>query len=88
MTERSYISVTSLADLLDQRAEQHPDRDAIAFPADRYTYRQLADRVQATAKSLLAIGVDKGDRVGYFLHESIDTPKRQDRSKNPGCKGE
>ena len=67
-----YISVTSLADLLDQRAELHPARDAIAFPGERYTYRQLADRVQATAKGLLALGVDKGDRVGYFLHESID----------------
>ena len=73
MATRNYISVTPLADLLDSRAEMHPDRDAIAFPTARYTYRELADRVQATAKSLLALGVDKGDRVGYFLHESVDT---------------
>jgi fatty-acyl-CoA synthase len=73
MVDRTYISVTTLADLLDQRAAEFPDRDAVAFPDSRYTYSELADRVDRTARGLIALGVTAGDRVGYFLHESIDT---------------
>ena len=65
--------MTTLGDLIDQRAEEHPDREAVLFPDSRYTYAQLADRAQAMAKSLIALGVEPGDRVGYFLHECIDT---------------
>jgi fatty-acyl-CoA synthase len=73
MTDRSWINVTTLGDLLDKRADEHPNREAVVFPEARYTYADLAARAQEIAKSLLALGVGPGDRVGYFLHECIDT---------------
>ena len=73
MSERSWINVTSLGDLVDRRASEHPDREAVVFPDERYTYGDLAARAQQISKSLLSLGVGRGDRVGYFLHECIDT---------------
>ena len=44
MTENSnWISVTSLGDLMDMQAERYGDKDAIVFPENRYTYRDIAD---------------------------------------------
>lgn len=70
---RRWINVTTLGDLIDQRAEEHPDRDAVLFPDERHTYGQIAERAQTMAKSMIAMGVGPGDRVGYFLHECIDS---------------
>ena len=35
-------------------------------PARRWTYRELADQVEAVARALLAAGIGKGDRVGIW----------------------
>jgi acyl-CoA synthetase (AMP-forming)/AMP-acid ligase II len=40
-----------------------PDREAVVFEGSRWRYQELADRVDACAKSLLAAGVGPGDRV-------------------------
>ncbi len=73
MSQRTWIDVTTLGDLLDKRASEHPDSEAVVFPDARYTYADVAARAQEIAKGLLALGVGPGDRVGYFLHECIDT---------------
>lgn len=70
---REWISVTTLGDLIDSRAGVHPDAEAVVFPDLRYTYAELADRADWYARGLLALGVGRGDRVGYFLPECIDT---------------
>ena len=71
--ERNWINVTSLGDLMDMRADEHGDKDAMVFPNSRYSYRDIADYAQNMAKALLALGVEPGDRVGYFLQECVDT---------------
>ena len=74
MTEyRNWINVTSLGDLMDMQAERYGDKDAIVFPEDRYSYQDIAMYAQNISKALLALGVEPGDRVGYFLQECIDT---------------
>lgn len=50
--QRQWINVTTLGDLLDRRAEERPDDDAVAFPDERYTYADLAARAQAMSKGL------------------------------------
>jgi len=70
---RNWINVTTIGDLVDQRALEHPASDAVVFPDARYSYGDLATRAHDIAKGLLALGVGPGDRVGYFLHECIDT---------------
>lgn len=72
-TDRNWIDVTTLGDLIDRRAAAHPDREAMVFPDHRYTYADLAARAQHIAKGLVALGIGHGDRVGYFLHECVDT---------------
>ena len=70
---RNWINVTSLGDLMDMQAEKYGDKDAVVFPEDRYSYQDIADYAQNISKALLALGVEPGDRVGYFLQECIDT---------------
>lgn len=70
--DRRWINVTTLGDLLGQRAQEHPDREAFVFPGERGTYRDLEVKAGDYAKGLLALGVGPGDRVGYFLHECAD----------------
>ena len=74
MTENSnWISVTSLGDLMDMQAEKYGNKDAVVFPEGRYSFQDIANRAQHIAKALLALGVEPGDRVGYFLQECIET---------------
>ena len=70
---RNWINVTSLGDLMDLQAEKYGDKDAIVFPEGRYSYQDIATYAQNISKALLALGVEPGDRVGYFLQECIDT---------------
>jgi fatty-acyl-CoA synthase len=72
----SYASGTSDVPLLgdtiganfDRTAIAHADRDAlIEFSTSRtWTYRELADDVNAVALGLLSRGIGKGDRVGIW----------------------
>ena len=71
--EMNWINVTSLGDLIDMRAQEFAEKEAIVFPDKRYTYRGIAEYAQNISKSLLALGVEPGDRVGYFLQECVDT---------------
>lgn len=72
----SYTSGTSTEPLLgltigeafDQTVEQYPNNEAIISRHQqiRYTYRQLQDQVDQCAKSFMALGIKKGDRVGIW----------------------
>ena len=74
--EPSYASGPSSAPLLgdtiganlDRTVRRFPDRDALVEHATgrRWTYRELAAEVEAVALGLLALGVEKGDRVGIW----------------------
>ncbi|MGH3881325.1 MAG: AMP-binding protein [Actinophytocola sp.] len=72
----SYVSGTSdkpllgdtIGDDFDRTVAAHGDRDALVEAATgrRWTYRQLADEVNAVALGLVDLGVEKGDRVGIW----------------------
>jgi fatty-acyl-CoA synthase len=72
----SYVSGTSekpllgdtIGDNLDRAVEAFGDREALVEFATgrRWTYRQLADEVNAVAHGLIDLGVGKGDRVGIW----------------------
>lgn len=57
----------SLSDLLDERAAQWRDRDAISFFGATVSYRDLADRVARVANGLAGLGVRAGDRVALLM---------------------
>ena len=57
----------TLGDLLDRMAQKQPHRPAVIHFADVITYAELRTASHAAARSLLALGVGRGDRVGVLL---------------------
>jgi fatty-acyl-CoA synthase len=53
---------------LDRTVAAHGEREALVDVASgrRWSYRQLADEVDTVALGLLALGVERGDRVGIW----------------------
>lgn len=53
---------------LDRIAARHPDRPCLVVRDQgvRWTYREFAERVDATAAGLLALGLEPGDRIGIW----------------------
>ena len=53
---------------LDRAVAAHGEREALVDVASgrRWTYRQLADEVDTVALGLLALGVERGERVGIW----------------------
>jgi fatty-acyl-CoA synthase len=62
-----YLELCTLGDLLVRGSEHHPGRDALVLPGVRRTYRELEERATGVARSLTAMGVTRGDRVGLFM---------------------
>ncbi len=63
----SRIRATTLGDLLLTAADRVPDHTALVLPGERFTYGQIADAAIAAARSLRALGVERGDHVGLLL---------------------
>jgi fatty-acyl-CoA synthase len=57
---------------LQRLAAEHGDRPAIVFGDETVTYRDLEQRCLAFARSLDALGLDRGDRVAGLLPNSVD----------------
>ncbi|MGC9435211.1 MAG: AMP-binding protein [Methanomicrobiales archaeon] len=58
----------TIGDLLHRTATEHPHADALisVHQGIRWTYAEFDDRVDQLAKALMALGVEKGDRVGIW----------------------
>ncbi|MBV8221476.1 MAG: AMP-binding protein [Solirubrobacterales bacterium] len=67
-SRRRWQEVVRFADLLTRAAERDPGGEALVFPYARLTYSELEERAFAFARSLLALGVRPGSRVGILMH--------------------
>ncbi|WP_110650799.1 AMP-binding protein [Salinicola peritrichatus] len=75
-SDMSYVSGTSdlpligmtIGDCLDAAASECPEREALVSCHQdlRYTYSELRAETDRTARALLALGVERGDRVGIW----------------------
>jgi fatty-acyl-CoA synthase len=63
----TWITELTPLSFLERSADVHPDKVAVVHGPDRWTYRELADRVQELATALRTAGVSPGDRVAYLL---------------------
>lgn len=76
MTSISYVSGPSSTPLLGETigqnlkrtVENYPDNIALVSLQQNYkvTYKEFWDQTTQLAKSLLAMGIDSGDRVGIW----------------------
>src|SRR6185437_11837309 len=72
----SYVSGTSdtpllgmaIGDVFDQTVARFPTREALVVRQQglRYTWTQLREQVDRCARGLMALGIQKGDRVGIW----------------------
>lgn len=53
-------------------ADRHPEKVALSDEHSQLTFAQLCSRARALAAYLSRLGVQRGDRIGLLLHNSID----------------
>ncbi len=63
----TWITELTPLSFLERSADVHPDTVAVVYGPDRWTYRELAERVREVATALRTAGVGPGDRVAYLL---------------------
>lgn len=68
---RRLIAVTTVGDLIDGAADRFA-HEAVVFPDVRLTYRELADRSTRYARSLYALGVRPGAKVGILMPNRVE----------------
>ncbi|AOY58497.1 MULTISPECIES: AMP-binding protein [Desulfococcus] len=58
----------TLGQLLDQAVSTHPDNDAVIYVdrAFRLSYREFGDLVDRLARGLMALGIQKGEKVAVW----------------------
>src|SRR5262245_15936580 len=59
-------------DLADEIAARLPDREGLVFGAARYTFREIAARIDEAARRLIAAGVGHGEHVALWLNNCDD----------------
>lgn len=64
----------TLGQFFDGIVDRYPDCDAVVSRHQniRWTYRQFQEQVDALAAGLLALGLDKGDRIGIWSHNNAE----------------
>ena len=68
------MSKTSLLhELITASAERAPASPALTSGRDTLSYRELDDQVGGLASGLMALGLDRGERVGIFLDKRTET---------------
>ncbi len=58
----------TIGDQFDETVKKYPNREALVVKHQniRWTYKELSNQINATAKALMASGLQKGDRVGLW----------------------
>ena len=68
----SEFETVPFAEVLLRGARRHPDRDCIVVSDDRVSYGELAARAEMLGRSLIALGIERGDRVGILMANGLD----------------
>ncbi|MCL0044040.1 acyl--CoA ligase family protein [Dehalococcoidia bacterium] len=67
MTPKVSYEYLSPLSLLERSAFVYPDKIAIVYNEERYTYAQFSSRVQQLSNALANIGIHKGDKVAFLV---------------------
>jgi len=52
-------------------AQRIPDRVALSYRGQQFSYSELNTRVNITANALLTLGIQPGSRVGVLIHDAL-----------------
>ena len=66
-----FRSLHTMGDVLVRGALTHPDRDAVVLTEGRRTYAALHQEARRLAAGLLRLGIERGDRVGVLMPNSL-----------------
>src|SRR6185437_14517819 len=72
MDELEWVETMPIGDVLVRAAARWPDHEAILFPGDRRTYRDVLLAAERAARSLIGLGLEPGDRVGILMPNCHD----------------
>lgn len=61
----NYQAMTPIR-LLDRAAEVYPDRTAVIYKSERYTWAEYARRCRRLAQGLIELGIQRGDTVSFL----------------------
>jgi len=66
--QKNTLREITLAQMLDEAIASHPDNDAVVYVDRdfRLTYREFGDLVDDLAKGLMALGIEKGEKVAIW----------------------
>ena len=59
-----------LGGLVARNARTVPDKEGIIYQDNRYTWKEVNDRVNTVSHALIAAGVKKGDKVAMWMFNS------------------
>ena len=60
------------AEVLLRGSRRHPDRDCIVVSDKRVTYGEFEAQARLVGRSLIALGIERGDRVGILMANGLD----------------
>ena len=61
-----------LGRLYEGHLKSNPEKTAVFFQGDSYTYADLDRYANDSANALLGMGIGKGDRVALFMHNCAE----------------
>ena len=62
----------TISELLHDTVKNYGEREALIFPSYRLTYSDFNREVDALAKGFLALGLEKGDRLGIWAPNRLE----------------
>ncbi len=72
MTMTDWYPKRRFGDLPTEMALKFPEREALVFKQQRYTFAELSREVDRAAKGLMALGVEPGDHVSLWLNNRAE----------------
>lgn len=67
------LNTTLLHHLIAQTASQTPERIALTYGRDSLSYGELNARVEQFAAGLVALGIQRGERIAIYLEKRFET---------------
>ncbi len=61
-----------LYEIIDKTVKENPGKKSVICREDNCTYKQLHDRMNLWANTLLSIGIKRGDRVALFMKNRVE----------------